>query len=199
MPCHRCVTGPAHPFQKDGLAAGLKNHRAGHVEDTHLHSFAFDEQYNTYHSYGYAAAPEGQGLIGAVDAAAGGSVYGNAAKRRKTAEEKAAAQERKQRLQQEAQAQLATGQPFTLTNRLPWADKEVKVRQQQSRLALLCMRTGSMPISSWTSHCLPASACIPCSSGTAASLQAHQVPVSSRQHVGQQPYSSCIHADSVAK
>jgi hypothetical protein len=45
-----CVcTGPAHPYQKDGIAAGLKNHRAGHVEDTHLHSFAFDEQYNTYH------------------------------------------------------------------------------------------------------------------------------------------------------
>ncbi len=30
-----CVSdgaGPAHPYQKDGLAAGLKNHRAGHVE-----------------------------------------------------------------------------------------------------------------------------------------------------------------------
>lgn len=43
------AAGPAHPYQKDGIAAGLKNHRAGHVEDTHLHSFAFDEQYNTYH------------------------------------------------------------------------------------------------------------------------------------------------------
>lgn len=121
------LAGPAHPFQKDGLAAGLKNHRAGHVEDTHLHSFAFDEQYNTYHSYGYAAAPGGQQLVGAVEAAAGGSVYGNAAKRRKTAEEKAAAQERKRKLQEEAQAQLASGQPFTLTNRIPWAEKEVKV------------------------------------------------------------------------
>lgn len=135
--------GPAHPFQKDGLAAGLKNHRAGHVEDTHLHSFAFDEQYNTYHSYGYAAAPEGQGMIGAVDAAAG-SVYGNAAKRRKTAEEKAAAQERKQRLQEEAQSQLAAGHPFTLTNRLPWADKEVKVRRQRQQAehyaVCACMR-----------------------------------------------------------
>jgi hypothetical protein len=50
-----CVVpaGPAHPYQKDGIAAGLKNHRAGHVEDTHLHSFAFDEQYNTYHRYGH--------------------------------------------------------------------------------------------------------------------------------------------------
>lgn len=47
--CHTVPAGPAHPYQKDGIAAGLKNHRAGHVEDTHLHSFAFDEQYNTYH------------------------------------------------------------------------------------------------------------------------------------------------------
>lgn len=121
------VTGPAHPFQKDGQAAGLKNHRAGHVEDTHLHSFAFDDQYNTYHSYGYAAAPGGQGLVGAVEQAAAGSVYGNAAKRRRTAEEKAAAQERQQRLREEAQEQLAAGQPFALTNRMPWADKELKV------------------------------------------------------------------------
>lgn len=43
------VVGPAHPFQKDGLAAGMRNHRAGHVEATHLGSFAFDEQYNTFH------------------------------------------------------------------------------------------------------------------------------------------------------
>jgi pre-mRNA-processing factor 17 len=61
--------GPAHPFQKDGVAAGLKNHRAGHVEDTHLQSYAFDEQYNTYHSMGYAAAPGSQSLVGKTDAA----------------------------------------------------------------------------------------------------------------------------------
>jgi hypothetical protein len=63
------LPGPAHPFQKDGLAAGLKNHRAGHVEDTHLQSYAFDEQYNTYHSMGYAAAPGSQSLVGKTDAA----------------------------------------------------------------------------------------------------------------------------------
>jgi pre-mRNA-processing factor 17 len=120
------LVGPAHPYQKDGIAAGLKNHRAGHVEDTHLHSFAFDEQYNTYHSMGYAAAPTGQGLVGqAAAAAAGGTVYVPAAKRRKTAEEKAAAADKKRQLQEEAQAQWASGQPFMLDVRLPWADKEV--------------------------------------------------------------------------
>ena len=29
------VAGPAHPFNKDGLAAGMRNHRAGHVEVSH--------------------------------------------------------------------------------------------------------------------------------------------------------------------
>ena len=28
-------SGPAHPFNKDGLAAGMRNHRAGHVEVSH--------------------------------------------------------------------------------------------------------------------------------------------------------------------
>jgi hypothetical protein len=63
-----------------------------------------------------------------------GTVYGNAAKRRKTAEEKAAAAERKQRLQQEAQQQLTAGQPFTLTNRLPWAEKQAQVRRSTDHL-----------------------------------------------------------------
>ena len=29
---HAPVLGPAHPFQRDGIAAGMKNHRSGHVE-----------------------------------------------------------------------------------------------------------------------------------------------------------------------
>lgn len=31
---HAPVVGPAHPYQKDGIAAGMKNHRTGHVEVT---------------------------------------------------------------------------------------------------------------------------------------------------------------------
>jgi hypothetical protein len=34
------------------------------VQDCHLHSFHFDDQYNTFHSYGYARAPEGQDFVG---------------------------------------------------------------------------------------------------------------------------------------
>lgn len=74
---------------------------------------------------GYAAAPTGQGLVGQAAAAAGGTVYVPAAKRRKTAEEKAAAAEERRRLQEEAQAQWASGQPFSLNVRAPWAEKEV--------------------------------------------------------------------------
>jgi hypothetical protein len=29
---HAPVVGPAHPYQKDGIAAGMKNHRSGYVE-----------------------------------------------------------------------------------------------------------------------------------------------------------------------
>ena len=90
---HAPVVGPAHPFQKDGIAAGMKNHRSGYVEvsspglqcrnsgvcpastltrcmlqDYHTHAFHFDSQYNTFHSYGYATAPRGEGVVG--DAAA---------------------------------------------------------------------------------------------------------------------------------
>lgn len=33
--CYCLHAGPAHPFSKDGLAAGMRNHRAGHVEVGH--------------------------------------------------------------------------------------------------------------------------------------------------------------------
>ena len=35
---HAPVLGPAHPFQKDGVAAGMRNHRAGHVEVSRVHT-----------------------------------------------------------------------------------------------------------------------------------------------------------------
>jgi len=116
----------------------MKNHRAGHVESTHLHSFAFDEQYNTFHSYGFAAAPTGQGTVGAskeaaASAAAAGAgageetVYGNAAKRRKTTAERKEAAERKAALAEEAQRRPADA-PYELLTRQPWAEKESQVR-----------------------------------------------------------------------
>lgn len=121
---HAPVVGPAHPFQKDGIAAGMRNHRAGHVEvsrllavrsselgahlplifmvaiaasdskntcchmylsfsathlsprskvgtlvqDYHMHTFHFDDQYHTHHNYGYSVAPGGQDIVGDQEA-----------------------------------------------------------------------------------------------------------------------------------
>ncbi|KAK9751029.1 hypothetical protein RND81_02G236900 [Saponaria officinalis] len=60
------IYGPAHPFSKDGVAQGLRNHKLGSVEDAAIGSFHFDEQYNTFHAYGYAADPSANHFVGDV-------------------------------------------------------------------------------------------------------------------------------------
>jgi len=75
---HAPVVGPAHPFTKDGVAAGLKNHTSGHVEDLHLNSVIFDEQYNRFHATSRAEAPGGDGRV------VGAPEEPPAAKKRKT-------------------------------------------------------------------------------------------------------------------
>ncbi|KAJ8650030.1 hypothetical protein MRB53_003053 [Persea americana] len=65
------IYGPAHPYAKDGLAQGMRNHKLGFVESAAIHPFLFDEQYNTFHKYGYAAdpsAPSGVNYVGDLDA-----------------------------------------------------------------------------------------------------------------------------------
>ncbi|GMJ00721.1 hypothetical protein like AT1G10580 [Hibiscus trionum] len=62
------IYGPTHPYAKDGIAQGMRNHKLGFVEDASIHSFVFDEQYNTFHKYGYAADPSGNNYIGDLDA-----------------------------------------------------------------------------------------------------------------------------------
>ncbi|XP_050372379.1 uncharacterized protein LOC126790253 isoform X1 [Argentina anserina] len=51
------IYGPSHPYAKDGLAQGMRNHKLGFVEDAAIEPFIFDEQYNTFQHYGYAADP----------------------------------------------------------------------------------------------------------------------------------------------
>ncbi|KAL9226328.1 hypothetical protein vseg_002156 [Gypsophila vaccaria] len=58
------IYGPAHPFSKDGVAQGLRNHKLGSVEDAAIGAFHFDEQYNTFHAYGYAADPSANHFVG---------------------------------------------------------------------------------------------------------------------------------------
>ena len=121
---HAPIAGPANPNDRAGVAAGLRNHWSGHAEDAHLNSFVFDEQYHTFHSYGFAADPGGTGATvhasaGKAAPASGSSVYTTApAKRQKTAT---------------GGAKVAVGAnsdpsaaPFTLTSRQPWAEKEVE-------------------------------------------------------------------------
>uniref|UniRef100_A0A7N0VFP5 Pre-mRNA-processing factor 17 n=1 Tax=Kalanchoe fedtschenkoi TaxID=63787 RepID=A0A7N0VFP5_KALFE len=65
------IQGPAHPYAKDGIAQGMRNHKLGFVEDAAIESFVFDEQYNTFHKYGYAADPSastGFNYVGDIDA-----------------------------------------------------------------------------------------------------------------------------------
>ncbi|KAF6175865.1 hypothetical protein GIB67_003353 [Kingdonia uniflora] len=75
------IYGPAHPFAKDGIAQGMRNHKLGFVENAAIDTFLFDEQYNTFHKYGYAADPSGSSgvnYVGDMDALAkndGISVY----------------------------------------------------------------------------------------------------------------------------
>ncbi|GAA0158746.1 RNA splicing factor [Lithospermum erythrorhizon] len=88
------IYGPAHPFAKDGLAQGLRNHKLGFVEDASIQPFVFDEQYNTFQKFGYAADPSATYYIGdldAVDKNGAVSVYNipkNEQKRRKLEKKK---------------------------------------------------------------------------------------------------------------
>ncbi|VFQ66772.1 unnamed protein product [Cuscuta campestris] len=62
------IYGPAHPYAKDGLAQGLRNHKLGFVENAAIESFVFDEQYNTFLKYGYAFDPASNSYVGDMDA-----------------------------------------------------------------------------------------------------------------------------------
>eukprot|EP00955_Chlamydomonas_euryale_P106899 365734-Chlamydomonas_euryale.AAC.7 len=137
---HAPIAGPAHPFQKDGLAAGSRNHFSGHVEDTGLNPFHFDDQYNSFHAKNYGHAPGSQALIGKGLEAAGRNNDAETQlgiKRRKTTAEKKAEAEQKA-MQCSA---LDPSQPFTLSQRQPWAAKVAEVseltEQQKEYLAKL--------------------------------------------------------------
>ncbi|KAJ0967010.1 hypothetical protein J5N97_023927 [Dioscorea zingiberensis] len=58
------IHGPAHPYAKDGVAQGMRNHKLGFVEDASIQPFLFDEQYNTFHNFGYASDPSGLSIVG---------------------------------------------------------------------------------------------------------------------------------------
>ncbi|KAH6826765.1 Transducin/WD40 repeat-like superfamily protein [Perilla frutescens var. hirtella] len=61
------IVGPSHPYAKDGLAQGLRNHKLGFVENASIEPFVFDEQYNTFYKFGYAADPSENNYVGDVE------------------------------------------------------------------------------------------------------------------------------------
>ncbi|XP_078154954.1 transducin/WD40 repeat-like superfamily protein isoform X2 [Carex rostrata] len=61
------VQGPAPPtagHTSSAIPQGLRNHKLGFVEDASIQPFLFDEQYNTFHRFGYATDPSGLQYIG---------------------------------------------------------------------------------------------------------------------------------------
>ena len=118
---HAPIAGPSHPFQKDGMAAGMRNHFSGHVEDTHMNDFLFDEQYNQFHKKGYCHAPGTSRLVGSLpqgedeEQEAADRI---GAKRKKTAAERKAGRDAEP---------IDPTAPFTLAARQPWANKVAEV------------------------------------------------------------------------
>ncbi|KAK2075528.1 hypothetical protein QBZ16_001636 [Prototheca wickerhamii] len=90
------------------------NHRTGHVEDSNLSSYAFDEQYNSFHSHGVAADPAGTRTVSLEGRAAAPPE----AKRPKTEKERYTV------------VPADPTQPFTLRSRQPWAGKEAFPEQE---------------------------------------------------------------------
>lgn len=61
------IYGPAHPYAKDGLAQGIRNHKLGFVEVASIESLVFDEQNNTFQKYGYAVEPSQNSYSGDLE------------------------------------------------------------------------------------------------------------------------------------
>uniref|UniRef100_A0A7S1S208 Pre-mRNA-processing factor 17 n=1 Tax=Alexandrium catenella TaxID=2925 RepID=A0A7S1S208_ALECA len=79
---------------KRSLEQQFVNHKLGHVEKAHMSSFAFDEQYHTFHNFGYAAnparsVPTGEQRLLSTEATPqeGRTIWDKAAKRRRSGNE----------------------------------------------------------------------------------------------------------------
>lgn len=153
---HAPVAGPQHPAAvRAGRVLGgpPRNHGSGHVVDTSMSAFHFDDQLATFDARGYAAAPPGGrgggGMVGDVAAAAaaggatvmvpglagrggaaarggGGAPFDPAAPAAKRRREAADAKAAKRAADvAEAAAVVASGGAWTLVRRAPWADRAV--------------------------------------------------------------------------
>lgn len=56
--------GPAHPFRFNAPANGAKQAGMGHIENTNIESWTFDEQYQTFQRSGFAIDSETNAVLG---------------------------------------------------------------------------------------------------------------------------------------
>jgi len=142
------VLGPAHPYAKDGIAQGMRNHKLGFVEDAAIDSFVFDEQYNTFHKYGYAADPSasaGNNYIGDLDVLEknnGISVYNipqREQKKRKIEKKTEAAEDDDDGMDKEEVENPATDAWLMKNRKSPWAGKkeglQTELTEEQKKYA----------------------------------------------------------------
>ncbi|KAJ6721675.1 PRE-MRNA-PROCESSING FACTOR 17 [Salix viminalis] len=111
----------------------MRNHKLGFVEDAAIDSFVFDEQYNTFHKYGYAADPSasaGNNYIGDLDVLEknnGISVYNipqHEQKKRKIEKKTEAAEEDDDGMDKEEAENPATDAWLMKNRKSPWAGKK---------------------------------------------------------------------------
>ncbi|KAI5573076.1 hypothetical protein BDE02_10G055400 [Populus trichocarpa] len=142
------VLGPAHPYAKDGIAQGMRNHKLGFVEDAAIDSFVFDEQYNTFHKYGYAADPSasaGNNYIGDLDVLEknnGISVYNipqHEQKKRKIEKKTEAVEDDDDGMDKEEVENPATDAWLMKNRKSPWAGKkeglQTELTEEQKKYA----------------------------------------------------------------
>lgn len=142
------IYGPAHPYAKDGIAQGMRNHKLGFVEDAAIEPFVFDEQYNTFHKYGYAADPSasaGNNYVGDLETMEkndGISVYNipqHEQKRRKIERKKESEGEEKEDVDPEEVQNPATDTWLLKNKKSPWAGKkeglQTELTEEQKKYA----------------------------------------------------------------
>jgi pre-mRNA-processing factor 17 len=166
------VVGPAHPYAKDGLAHGARNHKQGVVEDAFIAPFNFDEQYNTYQTFGYAADPSAANgtLVGdqkMMESYEGATVYNLAPREQKKRKLEAAAARGEEEGGEEA-GNVAS--ETWLKAKSPWAGKKEYVQPeltvsplllclllfQRRRVTCSLLPVSKIPRAIWFSACNPA-------------------------------------------
>lgn len=133
------TAGPANPFNKDAQAP--RNMLTGYMEPAHYDNTAFEEQYNTFITYGYARDPSVFGgaashsvqYVGdAQKFAKTGGASASAPPSRTTGQAKTAEQSAEEAEKKAANKRKKAGDPSDVSGYLgPWAPLEREVRVQE--------------------------------------------------------------------